>query len=106
ADQMRRAKELIALADRPPYQVYMEALMYTVNNMQSKALGGELAVVVGNGGGTNLGGVTSLPNNRGGGNSNGAPGINPGGILGLGDGFTPPAGLAAPSPSVTIGATG
>jgi type II secretory pathway component GspD/PulD (secretin) len=108
SDQMRRAKELIALADKPPYQVYMEALMYTVNNTQSKALGGELAVVVGNGPGTNLGGVTSLPNNRGagGGNSNGTPGINPGGVPGLGDGFTRPAGLAAPSPSVTIGATG
>ena len=109
ADQIDRAKELIALADRPPYQVYMEALMYTVNNTQRKALGGELAVVVGNGAGTNLGGFTTMPNNRGGGNGNsgsGSSGINPGGIPGLGEGFTQPTGLTAPNPSISIGATG
>ncbi|MFL6284635.1 MAG: hypothetical protein ACJ74Q_15925 [Pyrinomonadaceae bacterium] len=109
ADQIDRAKELIALADRPPYQVYMEALMYTVNNTQRKALGGELAVVVGNGAGTNLGGVTSLPNGRTGGNGgsgDGTSGINPGGIPGLGTGFTQPSGLSVPSPTVSVGATG
>lgn len=109
-EQIDRAKELIALADRPPYQVYMEALMYTVNNTQRKALGGELAVVVGNGAGTNLGGFTTMPNNRGGGDGNnngsGTSGINPGGIPGLGTGFSQPAGLAAPNPTISIGATG
>lgn len=107
-EQIDRAKKLIALADRPPYQVYMEALMYTVNNTQRKALGGELAVVVGNGAGTNLGGVTTMPNNRGGGSGGGSgtSGAGPGGIPGLGTGFTQPTGLAAPNPSITIGATG
>jgi type II secretory pathway component GspD/PulD (secretin) len=108
-EQIDRAKELIALADRPPYQVYMEALMYTVNNTQRKALGGELAVVVGNGAGTNLGGFTTMPNNRGtgsGNNGSGTSGINPGGIPGLGTGFTQPTGLTAPNPTITIGATG
>jgi type II secretory pathway component GspD/PulD (secretin) len=108
-EQIDRAKELIALADRPPYQVYMEALMYTVNNTQRKALGGELAVVVGNGAGTNLGGLTTMPNNRGtgsGNNGSGTSGINPGGIPGLGTGFTQPTGLAAPNPAISIGATG
>ena len=108
-EQIDRAKELIALADKPPYQVYMEALMYTVNNTQRKALGGELAVVVGNGAGTNLGGFTTMPNNRGGGDGNngsGTSGVNPGGIPGLGTGFTQPTGLAAPNPAISIGATG
>lgn len=107
-EQIDRAKELIALADRPPYQVYMEALMYTVNNTQRKALGGELAVVVGNGAGTNLGGFATMPNNRGGGDSGGSgtSGINPGGIPGLGTGFSQPGGLTAPNPSIAIGATG
>ena len=111
-EQIGRAKELIALADKPPYQVYMEALMYTVNNTQRRALGGELAVVVGNASGSNLGGFTTMPNNRGtgggsgGGNGSGPAGINPGGIPGLGEGFTQPSGLAAPNPTITIGATG
>jgi len=108
-EQIDRAKELIALADRPPYQVYMEALMYTVNNTQRKALGGELAVVVGNGAGANLGGFTTMPNNRGtgsGNNGSGTSGVNPGGIPGLGTGFTQPTGLAAPNPAISIGATG
>lgn len=108
-EQIGRAKELIALADRPPYQVYMEALMYTVNNTQRKALGGEMAIVVGNGAGTNLGGTTTMPNSRGtggGGNGSGPAGINPGGIPGLGVGFTQPSGLTAPNPAITIGATG
>lgn len=107
-EQIDRAKELIALADRPPYQVYMEALMYTINNTQRKALGGELAVVVGNGAGTNLGGITTMPNSRGtsSGSGSGTSGINPGGIPGLGTGFAQPTGLAAPNPSITIGATG
>lgn len=107
-EQIDRAKELIALADRPPYQVYMEALMYTVNNTQRKALGGELAVVVGNGAGTNLGGITTMPNSRGtgSGTGSGTSGVNPGGIPGLGTGFTQPTGLAAPNPAISIGATG
>lgn len=105
-EQIDRAKELIALADKPPYQVYMEALMYTVNNTQRKALGGELAVVVGNGAGTNLGGITTMPNNRGSGGGSGTSGVNPGGIPGLGTGFTQPTGLAAPNPAISIGATG
>ncbi len=106
-DQIARAKELIDRADQPPYQVYVETLLYTVNDTQRRELGGEFSVIVGNGSGSNLGGITTLPNNRGGsgGGGSGTSGINPGGIGGLGEGFTQPAGMAATNPTVTLGAT-
>ncbi len=103
-EQIARAKELIERADLPPYQVYIETLLYTINDTQRRELGGEMSLVVGNGSQTNLGGFTTLPN-RGGdsGGGQGSSGINPGGVGGLGDGFSQPAGLAASNPSIVLG---
>ena len=113
-DQMTEIRDLIARVDRPGYQVKISALVYTANENKLQDIGSQLAIVVGNAGGTNLGGGTTLPNTSttsgsgsGSGNS-GQPagGINPGGIPGLATGMRPPTnGLGASNPLATLGVT-
>jgi len=112
AEQMRDIRDLIARVDRPGYQVKISALVYTANENRLRDIGSQLALVVGNASGTNLGGGTTLPNsnnNSGGGTGtdNAQPsGLNPGGIPGLGSGMRVPSnGLSAANPLATFGLT-
>jgi type IV pilus assembly protein PilQ len=112
AEQMQDIRDLIARVDRPGYQVKISALVYTANENRLRDIGSQLAIVVGNARGTNLGGGTTLPNSSnnsgsGSGNDNAQPsGLNPGGIPGLGTGMRAPSnGLGAANPLATFGVT-
>lgn len=112
AEQMQDIRDLIARVDRPGYQVKISALVYTANENRLRDIGSQLAVVVGNASGTNLGGGTTLPNSNnnsgsGSGSDNAQPsGLNPGGIPGLGSGMRVPSnGLGAANPLATFGVT-
>ena len=112
AEQMQDIRDLIARVDRPGYQVKISALVYTANENRLRDIGSQLAIVVGNARGTNLGGGTTLPNSNnnsgsGSGNDNAQPsGLNPGGIPGLGTGMRAPSnGLGAANPLATFGVT-
>ncbi len=110
AEQMQDIRDLIARVDRPGYQVKISALVYTANENRLRDIGSQLAIVVGNSRGTNLGGGTSLPNsntNTGNGSDNSQPsGLNPGGIPGLATGMRVPTnGLGAANPLATFGVT-
>ncbi len=113
-EQMEDIRDLIARVDRPGYQVKISALVYTANENRLRDIGSQLAIVVGNSRGTNLGGATTLPNsnnNAGTGTGNGSgnsqpSGLNPGGIPGLASGMRVPTnGLGAPNPLATFGVT-
>jgi len=112
AEQMQDIRDLIARVDRPGYQVKISALVYTANENRLRDTGSQLAIVVGNSRGTNLGGGTTLPNSNnnpgnGTGSDNSQPsGLNPGGIPGLGTGMRVPTnGLGAANPLATFGVT-
>lgn len=110
AEQMADIRDLIARVDRPGYQVKISALVYTANENRLRDVGSQLAIVVGNSRGTNLGGGTTLPNsstNAGNGSDNSQPsGLNPGGVPGLATGMRPPTnGLGAANPLATFGVT-
>lgn len=112
AEQMQDIRDLIDRVDRPGYQVKISALVYTANENQLRDIGSQLAIVVGNSRGTNLGGGTTLPNSNnnsgsGTGSDNSQPsGLNPGGIPGLASGMRVPTnGLGAASPLATFGVT-
>jgi hypothetical protein len=112
AEQMQDIRDLIDRVDRPGYQVKISALVYTANENRLRDIGSQLAIVVGNSRGTNLGGGTTLPtsNNNSGsgtGSDNSQPsGLNPGGIPGLASGMRVPTnGLGAASPLATFGVT-
>lgn len=110
AEQMQDIRDLIARVDRPGYQVKISALVYTANENRLRDIGSQLAIVVGNSQGTNLGGGTTLPNSNtgsGSGSDNQQPsGLNPGGIPGLATGMRVPTnGLGAANPLATFGVT-
>ena len=112
AEQMQAIRDLIDRVDRPGYQVKISALVYTANENRLRDIGSQLAIVVGNSRGTNLGGGTTLPNSNnnsgsGTGSDNSQPsGLNPGGIPGLASGMRVPTnGLGAASPLATFGVT-
>jgi type IV pilus assembly protein PilQ len=110
AEQMQDIRDLIARVDRPGYQVKISALVYTANENRLRDIGSQLAIVVGNSSGTNLGGGTTLPNSNtgsGNGGDNQQPsGLNPGGIPGLASGMRVPSnGLSAANPLATFGVT-
>jgi hypothetical protein len=110
AEQMQDIRDLISRVDRPGYQVKISALVYTANENRLRDIGSQLAIVVGNSRGTNLGGGTTLPNSNtgsGSGNDNQQPsGLNPGGIPGLASGMRVPTnGLGAANPLATFGVT-
>jgi len=108
-EQIEEIRELIKRVDRPSYQVLVQALVYTVNESKLRDVGSQASLIVGNAAGTNLGGVTTLPNASSSGNGQGGSGragLNPGGIGGFGSGFTQPTnGLQATSPLGVLGAT-
>jgi len=111
AEQMRDIRDLIARVDRPGYQVKISALVYTANENRLRDIGSQLAIVVGNSQGTNLGGASTLPNFNNTGNGTGSDnsppsGLNPGGIPGLATGMRVPTnGLGAANPLATFGVT-
>ncbi len=110
AEQMQDIRDLIARVDRPGYQVKISALVYTANENRLRDIGSQLAIVVGNSSGTNLGGGTTLPNSNtdtGSGSDNQQPsGLNPGGIPGLASGMRVPTNaLGAANPLATFGVT-
>jgi Flp pilus assembly secretin CpaC len=110
AEQMQDIRDLIARVDRPGYQVKISALVYTANENRLRDIGSQIAIVVGNSSGTNLGGGTTLPNSNtgsGNGGDNQQPsGLNPGGIPGLASGMRVPSnGLSAANPLATFGVT-
>jgi len=110
AEQMQDIRDLIARVDRPGYQVKISALVYTANENRLRDIGSQLAIVVGNSSGTNLGGGTTLPNSNtgtGSGSDNQQPsGLNPGGIPGLATGMRVPTNaLGAANPLATFGVT-
>ena len=110
AEQMQDIRDLIARVDRPGYQVKISALVYTANENRLRDIGSQLAIVVGNSSGTNLGGGTTLPNSNTGSGSGGdnqqPSGLNPGGIPGLASGMRVPGnGLGAANPVATFGLT-
>lgn len=110
AEQMQDIRDLIARVDRPGYQVKISALVYTANENRLRDIGSQLAIVVGNSSGTNLGGGTTLPNSNTGtgtGSDNQQPsGLNPGGIPGLATGMRVPTNaLGAANPLATFGVT-
>ena len=110
AEQMQDIRDLIARVDRPGYQVKISALVYTANENRLRDIGSQLAIVVGNSQGTNLGGGSTLPNSNTGngtGSDNSPPsGLNPGGIPGLASGMRVPTnGLGAANPLATFGVT-
>ena len=108
-EQMQEIRDLIARVDRPGYQVKISALVYTANENRLRDIGSQLAIVVGNSQGTNLGGGSTLPNSTatgtGSGSDNSPPsGLNPGGIPGLATGMRVPTnGLGAANPLATFG---
>jgi type IV pilus assembly protein PilQ len=109
---MEDIRDLIARVDRPGYQVKISALVYTANENRLRDIGSQVAIVVGNSGGTALGGGTTLPNSstnagNGSGSDNSPPsGLNPGGIPGLATGMRVPTnGLGAANPLATFGVT-
>lgn len=108
-EQIEGVRVLIARVDRPGYQILITALVYTANENRLKDVGSQLAAVVGNVPGTNLGGFTSLPpgtEEGTGGNTTTPGGLNPGGIPSLGTGMQQPSnGLTAASPNATFGVT-
>ena len=106
-EQIEEIRELIKRVDRPSYQVLVQALVYTVNESKLRDVGSQASLIVGNAAGTSLGGITSLPNaNSSGQGGSGQAGLNPGGIGGLGRGFTQPTGgLQATSALGVLGAT-
>lgn len=116
AEQIAQIRELIERVDRPGYQVVIHALIYTVNDTKVKDIGPQISAIVGNTSQSTLGGITTLPNARptnggggqdgGGGSGTGKAGRNPGGIGGLGEGFTQPgSGLSAIDPTGIVGIT-
>jgi len=110
AEQMQDIRDLIARVDRPGYQVKISALVYTANENRLRDIGSQLAIVVGNSSGTNLGGGTTLPNSNTGSGSGGdnqqPSGLNPGGIPGLASGMRVPTNaLGAANPLATFGVT-
>ena len=110
AEQMQDIRDLIARVDRPGYQVKISALVYTANENRLRDIGSQLAIVVGNSSGTNLGGGTTLPNSNtgtGSGSDNQQPsGLNPGGIPGLATGMRVPTNaLGAANPLAAFGVT-
>jgi type IV pilus assembly protein PilQ len=109
---MQDIRDLIARVDRPGYQVKISALVYTANENRLRDIGSQLAIVVGNSSGTNLGGGTTLPNSNnnagtGSGSDNQQPsGLNAGGIPGLATGMRVPTNaLGAANPLATFGVT-
>ena len=94
-DEMVLIREIIALADRPPFQVVIRGLVYTANEDKLKDIGGQVSAIVGTANQRTLGGVTSQP----GPDSPTAPTTpttpgqpNPGGVRTFGDGFNFPTG--------------
>lgn len=77
--------------DQPGFQVVIETNFYTVNDSVFKDVGGQFSVIVGNGLGNQIGGITNLPpasGGTGGGTTGG--GLNPGNVSSLPDGFGNP----------------
>lgn len=77
--------------DQPGFQVIIETNFYTVNDSVFKDVGGQFSVIVGNGLGTQIGGVTNLPPaTTGGTGGNTGGGLNPGNVSSLPSGFGNP----------------
>lgn len=104
-EKMRRIKAMIAAADKPSYQVFVQASVYTTNSNRLKDIGVQSSVILSNGLGDLLGGVTTLPPATQGGSSSAPPsGINPGGVGGLAAGMRVPSnGLSAATPNTVFG---
>ena len=80
AAQHRQISDFIDEIDKPGFQVQIETNFYTVQDTRFKDLGGQVAVIVGDGGLTNFGGITNLP----------STGTDGGGVPGFPSGFGSP----------------
>ncbi len=110
ADQLTSIKRIIDRADRRPYQVLVQALVYTANDSKTRDIGVQGSIILGNGNGSILGGLTTQPaGTSSGGSSSGStsqsPGsVVPGGVRGLGSGFQQPSkALGAAAPNTVLG---
>lgn len=117
-DQLDEIRKLIARADRPSYQVLLQALVYTANENKLTDVGVQPSVVLGTGDLSSLGGFLTQANSQNGSNG-GSSGTGtggsttgqgtfgqpvPGGVRTLGPGFSQPtAGLQASAPNSIFG---
>jgi type IV pilus assembly protein PilQ len=91
--QQQEIDEFIKGIDQPGFQVIIETNFYTVNESKFNDLGGQFSVIVGNGLGTQIGGITNLPPSSQSGGTGGTTdngGQNPGNVSGLPSGFGTP----------------
>lgn len=90
ADQLTQIRQIIELADRPPFQVIIKGLVYTANENRLRDIGVQSSIIFGTGNLNTLGGIL------------GQPGVSPsevdpttgrpvpGGVRSLGGGFGQP----------------
>ncbi len=90
ADQLAQIRQIIELADRPPFQVIIKGLVYTANENRLRDIGVQSSIIFGTGNLNTLGGIL------------GQPGVSPsevdpttgrpvpGGVRSLGGGFGQP----------------
>ena len=103
-EKMKRIKGLIAASDTRGYQVFVQAAVYTTNVNKLRDVGVQSSLILGNGLGDVLGGITTLPASSNSGGGTGVSGRNPGGIGGLPDGFRSPTnGNGAATPNTVLG---
>ena len=108
--RLAEMKALIARTDTPQYQVVLSASVLTLNENKIKDIGGSLNVVGGKGdlsllgGLLGFGGVSTDTNSTGGDTTSPAStGFKPGGVPGLGDGFSSPNGGSSVGLSTLFG---
>ncbi len=60
-EQLAQIKQLIALADRPPFQVVIKGLVYTANENRLRDIGVQTTITASNGNGRTSGGIFGTP---------------------------------------------
>jgi Flp pilus assembly secretin CpaC len=104
-EQLKQIKAIIERADRPSYQVIVQALAYTSNESKLRDIGSQASIVLGTADRSTNGGFLSQPpvSNTSNGNGNSNPPAT-GGVPSLGGGFGQPANtLSAGSPNGLFG---
>ncbi|MGH9759311.1 MAG: hypothetical protein ACREAC_00565, partial [Blastocatellia bacterium] len=104
-EQLASVGALIERVDRPTYQIEVHALVYSLDKNYLKDVGSQLGVLAANGSQSNLGGVSTLPSNSGGGGTGQSAtkgGTSLGGIPGLATGLAQPANALAAANAATI----
>ncbi len=61
ADQLAQIKQLIALSDRPPFQVVIKGLVYTANENRLRDIGVQTSITASTGNGRSSGGILGAP---------------------------------------------